>query len=1183
MRLTAVLIGVGGLILLLSGAFFYSASLSTVRADDDHSGFRSRATLLEIGAAPIAGSIEKTGLVDHDYFKFETLRGTKYTLTLDLGTLDDAEFKILHSADRKFGEAESQSASWVGGNKQLEWVAPTTGTYFLGVIGVRAPARGRLLLGDYALSAKADTFYQDQHGETVNEATPLALGSQYSESISPWLDQPMGAKSVKTDYDRDVFSLDAKRGVAYQISTKLDGLDGLAVSVETRSGIVAASHEVVAANNGVDSTVDWIAPNRGTYYVVISGTDLVRGPGFYILEVREDPTLEDRHGSRRSNASPLLIGSGIEGAISPAEDADFFSFEAARGVKYVFNARMATGIAAMISVQNASGATIFSNRGLGSSLSWVAGTPGTHYAVVQASPLERSPVGAYVFEASADRTLEDRHPNGKPGATLVHFGTPHAGSISPADDQDFFYFQAKKGTKYDFRIGPEAAAGVSMSLVGSLNKTEGSISGPGATLEWTAPKSSAYYVVFTAASGGADALGRYSLIVNADVSLIDRHSDQRTGATRLTMGIPQQGSINPAGDRDYFSFSGARGVVYDITVDPGSATDLQIAVTGATDRAEVSNNGQGNRLVWVAPANYNYHVVVSNPGGSGIPVSNYSVLVKAATSYQDMHGETRERAARIDLNTAYPGALSPRDDRDYFQFEARRGVVYHVDTGPEAVVDFSIFNSDGTLATSNENQRSSLSWSAPRDGNYFVAVSAITGENELPRTYTLEITGQEVTEDRHGDSLKEATRVRMGSRMTGAISPAEDLDRFYFRATPGVLYTADLTYGTAATVSLSVAESRTPHLIVASNYGEDSSVKWLSPNNAEYVVTISRAPQLADPVGTYYLTVTADASVIDRHPGELTGASKVEIGSIVPGAISPAADTDAFAFDGKQGANYLVRVHSLAGQPARFSVINPKASYSETNQDAVDTLLVTAPATGKYYVVISGGPETVADVTKYELTVTLDEFSPTIAAIPTLTSETTAVTPEISLAVASRVALPGSSVRAPILLTGASNITGLGFSLLYDPDVFEFAGVESGSLLAPADFNYSAQDPGVVRFGFSSSEPVSGSGSVAVVVFRAVGDADSSSPLKFTLGLAADSDGKVVSMALADGQLSIGARIAGDGNGDGTVSALDALIAMRMATGLNEVDLALDLDGDGTVTVDDAREILAMAGRGREV
>ena len=108
MRLTAVLIGVGGLILLLSGAFFYSASLSTVRAEDDHSDFRSQATLLEIGGEPISGTIEQNPFGDHDFFKFKTLRGTKYTFTLDLGTLDDADFKIFHPADREFGEAENQ-------------------------------------------------------------------------------------------------------------------------------------------------------------------------------------------------------------------------------------------------------------------------------------------------------------------------------------------------------------------------------------------------------------------------------------------------------------------------------------------------------------------------------------------------------------------------------------------------------------------------------------------------------------------------------------------------------------------------------------------------------------------------------------------------------------------------------------------------------------------------------------------------------------------------------------------------------------------------------------------------------------------------------------------------------------------------------------------------------------------
>ena len=124
MRLTAVLVGVGGLILLLSGAFFYSASLSTVRADDDHSDFRSQATLLEIGAQPIAGTIEQKGLGDHDFFKFKTLRGTKYTFTLDLGTLDDADFKVIDQMIAVRLEAENQSASWVGGNKQVGMGGP---------------------------------------------------------------------------------------------------------------------------------------------------------------------------------------------------------------------------------------------------------------------------------------------------------------------------------------------------------------------------------------------------------------------------------------------------------------------------------------------------------------------------------------------------------------------------------------------------------------------------------------------------------------------------------------------------------------------------------------------------------------------------------------------------------------------------------------------------------------------------------------------------------------------------------------------------------------------------------------------------------------------------------------------------------------------------------------------------
>ena len=1179
MRFKAVFAGVAMLTLLLGGAVFYSGAPPTVRAEDDHSDFRGRATQLEIGARSIPGNIEEKGIVDRDYFKFQTQRGVKYIFSLNLVSLSDADIVVINSNDRGHEKAEEQPLTREGNMKQVEWVAPTTDTYFLGVFGFKGGATGQAsLLGDYTLSATADFSLNDRHGETSDDPTPLVVGSQHRGAISPWSRRPMYANSIKADYDHDYFSFEARRGARYHVSAQLDSLEGLDISVENKSG------EVAATNEGAGSTLDWIAENTGIYYLALSGTDLARNPaGAYVLEVSEDLSLEDRHGSYRTGASPLSIGSRTAGAISPADDQDYFSIQAARGVKHFFDVSATAGLAAKISVLGYDGSTLATNDGVGSSLEWIARSTGARYVVVSASPLERTPVAAYVFDVSADRTLEDRHNDGTSGATQVQFGTPHTGSISPADDQDFFYFKANKGIKYEFSVDLAAEDEVSMSLFGASEKVDAPISGPGAILEWTAPQTGSYYAVFAASANSHDIVGHYSVNVTADASLVDQHSDQRAGATSLTMGIAQQGSINPEGDRDYFSFSANRGVEYGITVDPGSAAGLQLEVVGADNRAEVANDGLGNDLVWIAPSNDNYYVVVSSPGFPDNTVGRYSMVVKADTSYQDLRGETRVTATRIDLNTNIAGSISPRNDVDFFKFAGRRGVVYQVDTGPDSMVDYSIFRSDGTLEISNENQNSILSWAASSDGDYFAALSASTDENEPLRTYNLEVTGEEVTVDRHGELLRNATRIDLGSRIPGAISPADDIDRLFFTATKGVQYTFDLTYGTAETVSLSVSESRESNVVLASNYGQDASVKWLSPANKEYVVTITGAPQLADPVGTYYLRVTADAGLIDRHSSQLAGATAVGIGITLTGAISPAEDTDVFVFNGEQGSNYLVRVRSLTGETARISVTNPESSYSESNYGALDTVLVTAPTSGKYYVVVSGGAERGGDATRYEVTVNPDQFAPSIAADPAQTNRINAAASEFSLSVDSRVAPPGASVRAPIFLTDAEGITGLAFSLLYDPEVIEFIGVERGSLLASADFDFGVQHSGSVRFGFSSSQPISGAGSAAVAVFRAVGSMDSSSPLVLSLGLAANSDGRSLPIAVSDGEISVGDRVMGDGNGDGVVSALDALIASKIANGLSEMDLALDLDGDGAVTGDDARNILVMAGLGREV
>ena len=159
----------------------------------------------------------------------------------------------------------------------------------------------------------------------------------------------------------------------------------------------------------------------------------------------------------------------------------------------------------------------------------------------------------------------------------------------------------------------------------------------------------------------------------------------------------------------------------------------------------------------------------------------------------------------------------------------------------------------------------------------------------------------------------------------------------------------------------------------------------------------------------------------------------------------------------------------------------------------------------------------------------------------------------------------------------AVDVLGVTFSLTYDPEVVEVVGVTRGALFSPATFRYHADDPGVIRFGFASDEPLAGGGSAAVVEFKAVGEMGSSTPLTLSRSLVSDSYSRPVTITLADGKLTIGRRILGDGDGDGRVTAVDGLIALRMAAQMMAADLALDMDGDGAVTIADARQILAMA------
>ena len=184
------------------------------------------------------------------------------------------------------------------------------------------------------------------------------------------------------------------------------------------------------------------------------------------------------------------------------------------------------------------------------------------------------------------------------------------------------------------------------------------------------------------------------------------------------------------------------------------------------------------------------------------------------------------------------------------------------------------------------------------------------------------------------------------------------------------------------------------------------------------------------------------------------------------------------------------------------------------------------------------------------------------------------------MVVETRTASPNATVLVPIRLEKASKVSSLGFNLNYDPAVAEVVRVHRGSRMSSAAFSYNAEVPGVIHFGAAAAGGVESDGSAAVVEFRVIGARGSSTPLILSDTEVGDSGNQAWSIQVAHGWLTVEEPVTGDGNGDGEITAVDALIAMKMFVGLIKEDLVMDVNGDGRVTPDDARQLLTMARRG---
>lgn len=154
----------------------------------------------------------------------------------------------------------------------------------------------------------------------------------------------------------------------------------------------------------------------------------------------------------------------------------------------------------------------------------------------------------------------------------------------------------------------------------------------------------------------------------------------------------------------------------------------------------------------------------------------------------------------------------------------------------------------------------------------------------------------------------------------------------------------------------------------------------------------------------------------------------------------------------------------------------------------------------------------------------------------------------------------GQTVEVPVYLIRGDNVSNMNFEVRYDPTVVEMLGESAkGSLLGSTLFESKLASAGRMRLGFAGAAGTSGTGPVAVLTLRAIGEAGRSTPLGLSVTSINRPDMSVPTIDLIDGSIEILPERQ-------PWTALDALEALKMSVGKLAMDLRLDVNKDSDVT-----------------
>ena len=610
----------------------------------------------------------------------------------------------------------------------------------------------------------------------------------------------------------DVFTVSDAEGNAI---TAYEVYDGTATA---SSGAITLNGTAQTAGNVISFTdPSTIAFAGGS----ISGTDTIwmrafDGTGWSawtsaVLTTTGSTTTDDV-GSTTSTAGSINLGGTVNGSLEVAGDADWYGVTLAAGTEYTIDLKGApSGVGTLadprLYVYDAAGALVGGNddggTGLESQLAFTPSTTQTYY--LAARHFDDSVAGTYELSITGGSSV-----NVAPTVTGL---APTLNTSGSAQISELFTVVDANGdaiTQYQLWDNGSASSsgyfainGVKQSALTTLTVTDIS------TVSYVGGTASGSETIWLRATDGT----AYSdwvatTVTTSATSVSDDFGSTTATAGTISLGGSQSGTLETAGDDDWFGVSLTAGSTYTIDLkgsDSGSGTlsDPTLYLVDASGTTTLTSNddggtGRDSQITYTPTSSGTVYLSARSFGDALTGTYEISISAGSTSGGDDFAGNTATTGTVAVGGTA-TGELEENGDADWFAVTLTAGTTYTIEqkgssSGVGTLSDTHLFlyDSSGSYLTDDDDSglrfESQLSYTPSTSGTYYVAArgynDARTGTYQVAVTEASTATSTDI-----GDTISTTGSLAVGSSLTGELEESGDDDWYAVTLTAGVTYT----------------------------------------------------------------------------------------------------------------------------------------------------------------------------------------------------------------------------------------------------------------------------------------------------------------------------------------------------------------------------------------------------------